>query len=122
MTKFIVKSIDSYGEKSFEIVSGLKTEENGKITYEYESKLGKCKISFQDEKIFVHRENNGVKNVIEIELNKITNFLYCGEGFEKNFHIIGKKMNYKKNILEFSYKILDNGEEINNISIAVKEY
>ena len=122
MNKFMIKSLDSYNEKSFEIVRGLKKEENNKIIYEYKSKLGDCKISFCVEKVFIQRENNGIKNIIEVDLNNMTEFLYCGEGFEKNFCILGEKITYKKNILEFSYKILDNGEEVNNISITIKEY
>lgn len=122
MNKFMIKSLDSYNEKSFEMVTGLKKEENNKIIYEYKSKLGDCKISFCDKKVFIQRENDGIKNVIEVDLDNMTEFLYCGEGFEKNFHILGEKITYKQNILEFSYKILDNGEEVNNISITIKEY
>ncbi|MHD0317888.1 hypothetical protein [Fusobacterium sp. THCT1E2] len=122
MNKFMIKSLDSYNEKSFEMVAGLKKEENNKIIYEYKSKLGDCKISFCDNKVFIQRENNGIKNVIEVDLDNMTEFLYCGEGFEKSFHILGEKITYKQNILEFSYKILDNGEEVNNISITIKEY
>lgn len=122
MNKFMIKSLDSYNEKSFEIVTGLKKEEDDKITYEYKSKLGDCKISLHNEKVFIQRKNNGIENVIEVDLNNMTEFLYCGGGFEKNFHILGEKITYKQNILEFSYKILDNGEEVNNISITIKEY
>ena len=120
MNKFMIKSLDSYNEKSFEIVTGLKKEEDDKITYEYKSKLGDCKISLHNEKVFIQRKNNGIENVIEVDLNNMTEFLYCGEGFEKN--LLGEKITYKQNILEFSYKILDNGEEVNNISITIKEY
>lgn len=98
MNKFMIKSLDSYNEKSFEIVRGLKKEENNKIIYEYKSKLGDCKISFCDEKVFIQRENNGIKNIIEVDLNNMTEFLYCGEGFEKNFCILGEKITYKKYI------------------------
>ena len=122
MNKFMIKSLDSYNEKSFEMVTGLKKEEDDKITYEYKSKLGDCKISLHNEKVFIQRKNNGIENDIEVDLNNMTEFLYCGEGFEKNFHILGEKITYKQNILEFSYKILDNGEEVNNISITIKEY
>lgn len=122
MNKFMIKSLDSYNEKSFEMVTGLKKEEDDKVTYEYKSKLGDCKISLHNEKVFIQRKNNGIENVIEVDLNNMTEFLYCGEGFEKNFYILGEKITYKQNILEFSYKILDNGEEVNNISITIKEY
>lgn len=122
MNKFMIKSLDSYNEKSFEMVTGLKKEEDDKIIYEYKSKLGDCKIFLHNEKVFIQRKNNGIENVIEVDLNNMTEFLYCGEGFEKNFHILGEKITYKQNILEFSYKILDNGEEVNNISITIKEY
>ncbi|WP_443863042.1 hypothetical protein [Fusobacterium ulcerans] len=122
MNKFMIKSLDSYNEKSFEMVTGLKKEEDDKVTYEYKSKLGDCKISLHNEKVFIQRKNKGIENVIEVDLNNMTEFLYYGEGFEKNFHILGEKITYKQNILEFSYKILDNGEEVNNISITIKEY
>lgn len=122
MNKFMIKSLDSYNEKSFEMVTGLKKEEDDKVTYEYKSKLGDCKISLHNEKVFIQRKNKGIENVIEVDLNNMTEFLYYGEGVEKNFHILGEKITYKQNILEFSYKILDNGEEVNNISITIKEY
>ena len=80
------------------------------------------KVNWVIVKYLFVRENNGIKNIIEVDLNNMTEFLYCGEGFEKNFCILGEKITYKKNILEFSYKILDNGEEVNNISITIKEY
>ena len=38
MNKFMIKSLDSYNEKSFEMVTGLKKEEDDKVTYEYKSK------------------------------------------------------------------------------------
>lgn len=56
MNKFMIKSLDSYNEKSFEIVTGLKKEEDDKITYEYKSKLGDCKISLHNEKVFIQRK------------------------------------------------------------------
>lgn len=122
MSKFIIRSLDSYNEKSFEIVNGKKFQEQDCIVYEYESKLGKCKISFLDDKIIIDRDNNGITTLIEVNLNKDTEFVYYGEGFKKKFFVRGEKIDYKKNILEFSYKILDNREEINNISIAIKDY
>lgn len=122
MNKFIIRSLDSYNEKSFEIVTGKKIQEQDCIVYEYESKLGKCKISFLDDKVIIDRDNNGITTLIEVNLNKDTEFVYYGEGFKKKFFVRGEKINYKKNILEFSYKILDNREEVNNISIAIKDY
>lgn len=120
MSKFIIRSLDSYNEKSFEIVTGKKTLEQNCIVYEYESKLGKCKISFLDDRVIIDRDNNGITTLIDINLNKDTEFIYYGEGFKKKFFVRGEKITYKKDILEFSYKIFDNREEINNISIAIK--
>lgn len=120
MSKFIIRSLDSYNEKSFEIVTGKKTQEQNCIVYEYESKLGKCKISFLDDRVIIDRDNNGITTLIDINLNKDTEFIYYGEGFKKKFFVRGEKITYKKDILEFSYKIFDNREEINNISIAIK--
>lgn len=122
MSKFIIRSLDSYNEKSFEIVTGKKIQEQNCIVYEYDSRLGKCKISFLEDKVIIDRDNNGTATLIEVNLNRDTEFIYYGEGFKKKFFVKGEKITYKQNILEFSYKILDNGEEINSISIAIKDY
>lgn len=122
MSKFIIRSLDSYNEKSFEIVTGKKIQKQDCIVYEYDSKLGKCKISFLGDKVIIDRDNNGTATLIEVDLNNNTEFLYYGEGFKKKFFVKGEKITYKQNILEFSYKILDNREEINSISIAIKDY
>lgn len=122
MSRFIIRSLDSYNEKSYEIVTGKKIKTFETIEYEYLSKLGKCKITVLEDRVIIDRDNNGIATILDINMKKETEFMYYGEGFKKLFSLKGEKISYKDNILDFSYKILDRGEEVNFISITIKEY
>lgn len=122
MKKFIVRSLDSYDEKNYEIVKGSKIESEEGLIYEYISKLGKCKITVLESRVIVDRDNNGIATILDVDMFKETKFVYYGDNFKKIFTLKGEKLSYKDNILEFSYKILDGGEELNFISITIKEY
>lgn len=122
MKKFIVRSLDSYNEKNYEIVKGSKIESEEGLIYEYISKLGKCKITVLESRVIVDRDNNGIATILDVDMFKETKFVYYGDNFKKIFTLKGEKLSYKDNILEFSYKILDGGEELNFISITIKEY
>lgn len=122
MKKFIVRSLDSYDEKSYEIVRGNKIESEEELIYEYISKLGKCKITVLENRLIVDRDNNGIATILDIDMAKETKFVYYGENFKKIFTLKGEKISYNNNSLEFSYKIFDNGQELNFITITIKEY
>lgn len=122
MSRFIIRSLDSYNEKSYEIVTGKKIRTSETIEYEYLSKLGKCKITVLEDRVIIDRDNNGIATILDINMKKETEFMYYGEGFKNLFSLKGEKISYKDNILDFSYKILDRGEEVNFISITIKEY
>lgn len=122
MKKFIVRSLDSYDEKNYEIVKGSKIESEEGLIYEYISKLGKCKITVLESRVIVDRDNNGIATILDVDMFKETKFVYYGDNFKKIFTLKGEKLSYRDNILEFSYKILDGGEELNFISITIKEY
>lgn len=122
MKKFIVRSLDSYDEKSYEIVKGNKIESEEELIYEYISKLGKCKITVLENRLIVDRDNNGIATILDIDMAKETKFVYYGENFKKIFTLKGEKISYNNNSLEFSYKIFDNGQELNFITITIKEY
>lgn len=122
MSKFIIRSLDSYNEKSYEIVTGKKIETSEAIEYEYLSKLGKCKISVLEDRVIIDRDNNGITTILDVDMKRETEFVYYGEGFKKEFSLKGENLSYKDNILDFTYKILDGGEEVNVISITIKEY
>lgn len=122
MKKFIVRSLDSYNEKNYEIVKGSKIESEEGLIYEYISKLGKCKITVLESRVIVDRDNNGIATILDVDMFKETKFVYYGDNFKKIFTLKGEKLSYRDNILEFSYKILDGGEELNFISITIKEY
>lgn len=122
MSKFIIRSLDSYNEKSYEIVTGKKIETSETIEYEYLSKLGKCKISVLKDRVIIDRDNNGIATILDVDMKKETEFVYYGEGFKKQFSLKGENLCYKDNILDFTYRILDGGEEVNLISITIKEY
>ncbi len=122
MSRFIIRSLDSYNEKSYEIVTGKKTETSETVEYEYLSKLGKCKISVLEDRVIIDRDNNGIATILDVDMKRETEFVYYGEGFKKVFSLKGEKISYKDNILDFTYRILDGGEEVNLISITIKEY
>ena len=122
MSRFIIRSLDSYNEKSYEIVTGKKTETSETVEYEYLSKLGKCKISVLEDSVIIDRDNNGIATILDVDMKRETEFVYYGEGFKKEFSLKGENLSYKDNILDFTYKILDGREEVNVISITIKEY
>lgn len=123
MKKFIIKNTDSYGEKSFEIVTGDMREEAGQIIYEYESKLGRCELTFSERRVVISRQGE-ISTIIDVDLDKRTEFLYITKEMRKLFGILGEKiyLDREKGILEFSYKIYDGKEELNKITIAIKSY
>lgn len=122
MSRFIIRSLDSYNEKSYEIVTGKKIATSETVEYEYLSKLGKCKISVLKDRVIIDRDNNGIATILDVDMKRETEFVYYGEGFKKEFTLKGENLSYKDNILDFTYKILDGGEEVNIISITIKEY
>lgn len=122
MSRFIIRSLDSYNEKSYEIVTGKKIATSEAVEYEYLSKLGKCKISILKDRVIIDRDNNGIATILDVDMKRETEFVYYGEGFKKEFTLKGENLSYKDNILDFTYKILDGGEEVNIISITIKEY
>jgi hypothetical protein len=122
MSRFIIRSLDSYNEKSYEIVTGKKIATSEAVEYEYLSKLGKCKISVLEDRVIIDRDNNGIATILDVDMKRETEFVYYGEGFKKEFTLKGENLSYKDNILDFTYKILDGGEEVNLISITIKEY
>ena len=122
MSRFIIRSLDSYNEKSYEIVTGKKTETSETVEYEYLSKLGKCKISVLEDRVIIDRDNNGIATILDVDMKRETEFVYYGEGFKKEFSLKGENLSYKDNILDFTYKILDGREEVNVISITIQEY
>ncbi|WP_294065852.1 hypothetical protein [uncultured Fusobacterium sp.] len=122
MSRFIIRSLDSYNEKSYEIVTGKKIATSEAVEYEYLSKLGKCKISVLKDRVIIDRDNNGIATILDVDMKRETEFVYYGEGFKKEFTLKGENLSYKDNILDFTYKILDGGEEVNIISITIKEY
>lgn len=123
MKKFIIKNTDSYGEKSFEIVTGSMREEAGQLIYEYDSKLGKCELTISERRVIISRKGE-VSAIIDVDLDKRTEFVYVTKEMRKLFHIEGEGIHrdIEKGIVEFSYKIYEGREELNRITIAVKNY
>ncbi|MDO4589722.1 MAG: hypothetical protein Q4B33_07630, partial [Fusobacterium sp.] len=75
MKKFIVRSLDSYNEKNYEIVKGSKIESEEGLIYEYISKLGKCKITVLESRVIVDRDNNGIATILDVDMFKETKFV-----------------------------------------------
>lgn len=123
MRKFIVKNTDSYGEKNFEIVEGKVTEYDNRLVYEYESRLGSCELTILDRRVVITRKGE-ISAIIDVDLDRVTEFLYTTQEMRKLFHIKGEKIerDLERDIVEISYRIYEGEEELNRITIAIKGY
>lgn len=124
--KFIIKTEDSFGEKTFEIVKGIY-EINSFANYRkysYLSKYGDCEIIFTDNSLTITRK--GIFNhTFEVFFDgKKSKFIYETEMFKEEFYSLGNSFSFndEKCIFSFSYKLLDlNCSEVNEINISIKE-
>lgn len=123
MKKFIIKNTDSYGEKSFEIVTGTIKEDGELTIYEYESKLGRCELTISERRVIISRKGE-ISAIIDVNLDEKTDFVYVTKEMKKLFHIQGERIHRdeENGMVEFSYKIYEGDEELNKITIAIKKY
>ncbi len=123
MKRFIIKNTDSYGEKSFEKVEGSFHIENDHYIYKYQSKLGECEIVASSKRVVVSRKGE-ISTLIDIDLEKVTEFNYVTKEMRKLFKIKGESIKIDENgsLIEFSYKIFEGNEEMNRITIGIKTY
>ncbi|MCI5725277.1 hypothetical protein [Fusobacterium sp.] len=124
--KYIIKSEDQYGEKTFEIVKGFHEVRSlgAYRRYFYLSKHGECEIILTNNSITIIRKgtfNNTFEILFTGEKNK---FLYETDLIKEIFYSYGENINYdiKNKIFSFSYKLFDtNNNEINRITFSIKE-
>lgn len=123
MKRFIIKNTDSYGEKSFEKVEGTFHKEDGQHIYRYHSKLGECEIVANSRRVIVSRKGE-ISAIIDVDLDKITEFNYITQEMRKLFKIQGESITIDEanSVIEFSYKIFEGNEELNRITIGIKTY
>lgn len=121
MAKFMIKNCDDFGEKNFEVVSGEIKELENSILYRYNSKLGECEIEYFKDRVIITRKGE-IPVLIDINLNKKTEFVYFNSGMKTIFLVEGIYINFdeKTNVFEFCYKIYDKGTEINKIVMGLK--
>lgn len=123
MSRFIIKNTDSYGEKSFEKVEGTLSQENGQLIYRYNSRLGECELIVSQRRVIISRKGE-VSAIIDVDLDRVTEFNYVTKEMRKLFKIQGEKIEVDEmnSIVEFSYKIFEGNEELNRITIGIKSY
>ncbi|WP_410207594.1 DUF1934 family protein [Fusobacterium sp.] len=123
MSRFMIKSSDSYGDKNYEIVRGEIKYSDDWIIYNYESRLGKCEVHFSDHRVIISRKGE-ISTVIDVDLNRTTKFLYVTKEMRKELTVSGERIvrNAEAGVIEFSYKLYDNDIEINRITISIKNY
>lgn len=123
MSRFIIKNTDSYGEKSFEKVEGTLSQENGQLIYRYNSRLGECELIVSPRRVIISRKGE-VSAIIDVNLDRVTEFNYVTKEIRKLFKIQGEKIEVDEmnSIIEFSYKIFEGDEELNRITIGIKNY
>lgn len=125
--KFIIRTQDKYGEKTFEIVKGINLIiENLPKQYSYKSKLGNCDLIFNKDLLTILRIEKFDKVFsFDISFSGIKNrFIYQSEFINEEFFTQGEKISYDEieKIFTFSYKLLDkNDNEINRIEFSIKE-
>lgn len=124
--KFIIKTEDSFGEKTFETVKGTyETDLLGNYKkYSYSGKYGECEITFLDNILTIARK--GIfNNTFEIFFNGTKNkFLYETDMLREEFYSLGETYSFDtiKKIFTFKYKLLDlDYSELNRITISIKE-
>ena len=124
--KYIIKTQDSYNEKTFEIVEGsCKIDILGKYRqYSYRSKYGDSDISLLDDIITVVRKDK-FNNSFEISFKgERKKFSYEADMLKGEFYTLGENYSYdsESKIFSFVYKLFDlNFSEINRISFFIKE-
>lgn len=123
MKRFIIKNTDSYGEKSFEKVEGTLHKENDQHIYRYQSKLGECEVVVTSRRVVISRKGE-ISAIIDVDLDRVTEFNYITKEMRKLFKIQGEKIEIdeENSIVEFSYKIFEGNEELNRITIGIKGY
>ena len=123
MSRFIIKNTDSYGEKSFEKVTGTFFKKEGESIYRYNSKLGECEIVVTSKRVVISRKGE-ISTIIDVDLEKTTEFNYITKEMRKLFKIQGEKIEIddENSKVEFSYKILEGNQELNKITIGIKHY
>ena len=123
MSKFMIKSSDSYNDKNYEIVRGELKQSDNWLVYTYKSKLGDCEIQYSPRRVIVSRKGE-IPTIIDIDLDRDTEFFYKTRELQKKFMVTGEKIerDEKTEKLEFTYKIYDDGVEINQITISIKNY
>lgn len=123
MKRFIIKNTDSYGEKSFEKVEGSFHKEDGQHIYRYQSKLGECEIVATLRRVVISRKGE-ISAIIDVDLDKITEFNYITKEMRKLFKIKGESIviDETNSVVEFSYRIYEGSDELNRITIGIKAY
>lgn len=123
MKRFIVKNTDSYGEKSFEKVEGTLLKEKDQLIYRYMSKLGECELVVTSKRVVISRKGE-ISTIIDVNLEKMTEFNYITREMRKIFKIQGESINIDEanSLVEFSYKIYEGNEMLNRITIGIKSY
>lgn len=123
MKRFIIKNTDSYGEKSFEKVEGTLLKEKDQLIYRYMSKLGECELVVTSKRVVISRKGE-ISTIIDVNLEKMTEFNYITREMRKIFKIQGESINIDEtnSLVEFSYKIYEGNEMLNRITIGIKSY
>lgn len=118
--KWMLKSVDLFG-KHLELISLHKKQEGESTFYEYESRLGNCQVEVCSSKGTLLLERAGEDRIhLEFALAQGGQMFFTTAFYEQIFPIEALALEEGEHFLNFSYRILDQGEVVNEIHIQMK--
>ncbi len=118
--KLIIKTSDSYGDKTEETVECIKEVGEKGIRYSYETELGTAKVYLLEDRVQIMRKGPVSGNQI-FKLNEETNFLYRTPYLAKNFVLKTKTLDAKEGYIKVCYSLYEATTKINEIDLEIIE-
>ena len=118
--ELLIKTADSYGEKSSEKVKCIKEITDKGLKYTYTNELGESKIFIMADRVQIMRKGSITSNQI-LKLNEDTVFKYRTPYLTKHFMLKTSSLKVVGNGVDLTYSIYEGKEEINEIKLTIRE-
>lgn len=118
--ELIIKTSDSFGEKSSERVACTKEIKSKGRMYSYTTELGDSKIFVLEDRVQIMRSGE-VKSNQTIKLDEETRFNYTTPYMKRNFTLKTLKLVIEERKISATYVIYDGQEEVNRLDVEIVE-